>query len=378
MSNASWRRILCDLLSLPTAPFAERYLIEYITRFCAARRSAKVTVDGVGNLLVRVKRGNPRVPRPVCLTAHLDHPGFIALKMKRNAGLIAEWRGGVKPEYFVGTGVRFFDEGRWIRGVIRKIDTVRTGAGTTRKVKTAEVEIRRPVPPGAVGMWDIPDPRIREHRIYARGCDDVAGAAALLGCLDQLDRQRQPVDAYFLFTRAEEVGFIGALHACRLGTIPKKCIVVAVENSSEIPGVRMGNGPILRVGDKSSIFTPQVTAFCGSIAEQLMRTQPGFKFQRKLMDGGTCESSAYCQRGYDATGICIALGNYHNMNVRRKRIGPEYVDLRDFENMVRWFVELCQPGSRFDAHRDGLARRLDKLEREYGSLIRRTTKGEGL
>jgi hypothetical protein len=46
------------------------------------------------------------------------------------------------------------------------------------------------------------------------------------------------------------------------------------------------------------------------------------------MDGGTCESSAYCQRGYDATGICIALGNYHNMNVRRKRIGPEYVDLR--------------------------------------------------
>ena len=60
------------------------------------------------------------------------------------------------------------------------------------------------------------------------------------------------------------------------------------------------------------------------------------------MDGGTCESSAYCMLGYEATGLCVALGNYHNVDAKRKRLGPEYVDLQDLDGVVLWFVELAR------------------------------------
>ena len=154
-----------------------------------------------------------------------------------------------------------------------------------------------------------------------------------------------------LFTRAEEVGFAGAIAAANTGTIPRKCVVVAMETSSELPHAQMGDGPILRVGDRASVFNPAVTMHCQRVAEDLARTDRTFKYQRRLMDGGMCESSAYCCLGYEATGICLSLGNYHNMDVKRGKIAPEYIDLRDFDNVVKWFVELSRASRRYSGAR---------------------------
>ena len=106
-------------------------------------------------------------------------------------------------------------------------------------------------------------------------------------------------------------------------------LVVGVECSQAIAGVTLGAGPILRVGDKATVFTPAATAYCQVVAEQLAAQDKSFTFQRKLMDGGTCESTAYCHYGYNATGICLPLGNYHNMDEARGRLGPEFLDVRD-------------------------------------------------
>jgi endoglucanase len=38
----------------------------------------------------------------------------------------------------------------------------------------------------------------------------------------------------------------------------------------------------------------------------------GITHQRKLMDGGGCEATAFGVYGYQATGLCLALGNWHN------------------------------------------------------------------
>ena len=199
----------------------------------------------------------------------------------------------------------------------------------------------------------------------------------MLCCIDRLARSAAGAEGYFLFTRAEEVGFIGALAACRLKTIPRRCFVVAVENSSELPGAHMGAGPILRVGDRATIFSPAVTAHCRAVADKLTASKR-FHYQRKLMDGGMCESTAYCELGYEATGVCLALGNYHNMNVKRKRISPEYVDLDDFNNLVKWFVELCKPQNRYTGRDPTLRARFNKLNRQYGSLLRKTVRGTGI
>lgn len=218
-------------------------------------------------------------------------------------------------------------------------------------------------------MWDFPDPRVRGNQIHARGCDDIAGAAAMLCAIDKLVRWKRACDAYFLFTRAEEVGFVGAIAACRLRTIPKKCVVVAMETSSERPNAKMGDGPILRVGDKSSTFTPAATAHCHRIALDLATSDKTFAFQRKLMDGGTCESSAYCTLGYDATGICIALGNYHNVDAKRGKLGPEYVDLRDFHNVVKWFVALATTQRRYSGRNEALEALMGDIEKTYKQLL---------
>ncbi|MBI4718032.1 MAG: hypothetical protein HY763_09530 [Planctomycetes bacterium] len=364
-------QLLCDLLSLPTAPFAESAVVAYVRAFCEAR-GLEATPDAAGNLLVHLRQGRRRVARPVCITAHLDHPGFVASAMGRGGRLTAYWRGGVPPEYFVGRAVRFAVDGRWVRGRIRSIRTViRNGQ---RRVDTALLlGVARPVPVGAVGMWDFGDPVIRGTRIYARACDDLAGAAAMLCCLDTLVTLEHPCEAYFLFTRAEEVGFIGAIAAARARTIPRRCVVVAMETSSERPHARMGDGPILRVGDRASAFTPAATAYCHRIARGLQRADRGFVFQRKLMDGGTCESSAYCTLGYEATGLCIALGNYHNVNARRRTLGPEYVDLRDFDNVVKWFVELARAPHPYTGRDEALEEQLAELERTYAALLAATS-----
>lgn len=372
MANPKSRKILVDLLTLPTAPFAEHYVIDHILAFCERRKLADVQRDAAGNILVRVRQGRKKVKRPVCITAHLDHPGFVTDKMIGKRKLRAHWRGGVPKEYFKGSKVRFFVDDNWIKGVIKQVTTKLVGG--TRRVDTALIELggRSPqeVPSGTIGMWDLPDPAIRKDRIHARACDDLAGAGAMLAAIDRLVRSRKSCDAYFLFTRAEEVGFVGAIAAAKKRFIPEKCVVVAMETSSELVDAKMGDGPILRVGDRASTFTPAVTAYCHRIARTLAAADKQFTYQRKLMDGGTCESSAYCNLGYEATGMCLALGNYHNINRKTGKIGAEYVDLRDFDKVVTWFCELARAPVAYTGKDETLNTQIRDIEKRHRQLLR--------
>jgi putative aminopeptidase FrvX len=364
------RKILQEMLSIPTAPFAEHLMIEFVESFCADLPGVKLTYDEFGNILVHVRRGNARVKRPPCITAHLDHPGFVAQGRTAKGLVKARWRGGVPNEYFDGAKVRFWVDDRWVRGRIAKVKLERQFG--TMRVGPVEIEAAKEVPAGSIGMWDLPEPAIRGSRIHARCCDDIAGAAAMLSCIKQMSKSKKTGEAYFLFTRAEEVGFVGAIAACEARTIPKKCFIVAMETSSERTFAKMGDGPILRAGDKATTFSSPVTAHCQRVAEALAKRSKNFKFQRKLMDGGTCESSAYCTLGYDATGICLALGNYHNVNLRRKTIGPEYIDLDDYDHVVKWFVALGQTKLRFEGHDDVLKKKLEALIGQHRKLLRDT------
>ena len=90
------------------------------------------------------------------------------------------------------------------------------------------------------------------------------------------------------------------------------------------------------------------------------------------MDGGTCESSAYCTLGYEATGLCVALGNYHNVDAKRKKLGPEYIDLDDFAGAVKWFVALARSPRPYTGRDEALVEQMNKLEKRYAKLLRDT------
>lgn len=338
--KASHRKLLTDLLALPTSPLNEQYVMDYIVTWAEARPGITIFHDEYGNLLMRLWIGKARSSRPLVLAAHMDHPGFESERMLRNGRLLATWRGYVKRDYFPDARVRFFDGDKWIRGRIREIKMMRDRG--RMRVKSVEVEVSRPVPARSIGMWDLPDPTIRGSRVHARGCDDVAGLAAILAAFDELRRQRANLHVYALFTRAEEVGFAGAIAACHSHLLDAGSRVVAVECSSVLPGVEMGGGPILRVGDSRTVFTPDLTLFCQNVADDLAKRDRQFAYQRKLMDGGACESTAYHAFGFETTGLCMALGNYHNMNTRRETIAAECIDLDDWSRLVKWFVALAK------------------------------------
>jgi putative aminopeptidase FrvX len=334
--------ILRTLCSVPTVPFCESRVAEWVGQFVARRKNLALRADRFGNLLIELK-SRARGPRWV-FTAHMDHPGFVAGKMTGARTLAATFRGGVKTEFFRGSKVRFFDGEREIAGVIAAAK-----AGDPRRSEHhVTVKVQEAVKAGTLGMFDQGEGRYKSGKFFSRVCDDLAGAAACLAMLDQLSRKPPRSPVAVLLTRAEEVGFVGCIAACEHQTLLRKTDrVIAIECSSEQPYAPQRNGVILRVGDRTSIFNSALTYFMGQQAEELKKRDKSFKYQRALMPGGTCEATVYDVFGYTAASLCVALGNYHNMDVKRKKIGPEYVDVADWKNMVKLFVRLAQHGHEF-------------------------------
>ncbi len=177
--------------------------------------------------------------------------------------------------------------------------------------------------------------------------------------MDQLESvpSRSPVAV--LFTRAEEEGFIGCIATCEHKTLLRGSDrVIAIECSSEQPAAPRGNGVIIRVGDRASVFNSALTYFLGQQADELKKLDRIFKYQRALMPGGVCEATVYDIYGYTAASLCVALGNYHNMDVKRGKIGPEYIDAADWRNMVKMFVRLAEHGHEFKPGHGALRKRV--------------------
>jgi len=354
-----WLDIARELLECPTAPLMEECPARFILKFAAHRPSLALKRDAAGNIYLGYPRNVLTRKDPLVLVAHLDHPGFqITEASARDARL--KFRGGVGLSHAVpGTGVRFFGRG----------DSKSTGrgrlisaAGSLDRLQTARAHIdtgRAEL--GGYAMWDLPAYSLRGGRIITRCCDDLLGAAAALCVLDDLDR-RKPRDAkvWALFTRAEEVGFYGALMAVKHRAIPKAARVISLECSRALPHAPQGAGVIVRVGDRASLFDATLTEALRQACEQLRRTDASFRYQRRLMDGGTCEATAFCSAGYRASGLALPLGNYHNQAFARKepRIGPEHVVVADFEAEVRLLIKLAECG-----------RKISKLEKATARML---------
>jgi endoglucanase len=123
----------------------------------------------------------------------------------------------------------------------------------------------------------------------------------------------------------------------------------------------MGAGPIVRVGDRTSIFDDAATAAFVQLA-----TAAKLPFQRCLMSGGTCEATAYQLYGYRTAALCVALGNYHNC-APDEQIGVEYVALSDLQGMVELMRLAAMNEEPADVHR-ALRERLEKGAEKYAHL----------
>ena len=146
--------------------------------------------------------------------------------------------------------------------------------------------------------------------------------------------------------------------------------LIVIECSAEQPVAKQGDGCIIRVGDRSSIFNSGLTYFLSEQAAALAKVDPTFKCQRALMPGGTCEATVYDVYGFTAASVCVALGNYHNMNRAAGRLAREHVHIDDWSNMRKLFIHLARAAHTFRpghaALKAKLAKRFEKLRTALG------------
>jgi endoglucanase len=299
----------------------------------------------------------------------MDHPGFVALRMTDAHTLEAAFRGWVAIEYVRGARVRFFAAGREIAGTV-----VKASAGERRARGTAPtralVRVKESVPPGSPGMFDLGAGRFEGRRFRSRGIDDQGGVAAALAMLHLLHRRPPRVPVGVLLTRAEEEGFVGACAAVAKPELLRKSDrLIAIECSAVQPYAPQGDGVIVRVGDRTSIFNSALTHFLTGEAAALKKADRSFRYQRALMPGGTCEATVYDAFGYIAAAVCIPLGNYHNMDRAKKRIAAEYIDVGDWTSMVKLFVRVARRGHAFDPSNGALRRRVTARYRRLRRLL---------
>ena len=188
--------------------------------------------------------------------------------------------------------------------------------------------------------------------------------------LDQLARRPPKATVAVLLTRAEEEGFIGAIAASIKPELLRKTDrLIAIECSAMQPYAPQGKGPIIRIGDKTSVFNSSLSYFITQQAAARGKSDKTFCYQRALMPGGTCEATVYDVYGFIAASICVALGNYHNMDSARKRIAPEFIDVSDWTNMVKLFVQIARNGHRYEPGHKVLRQKIEKRYRKLAHLL---------
>jgi hypothetical protein len=286
----------------------------------------------------------------------------------------AEFRGGVHDPYFENAKLEFHDaDDRIVRGRIESL----APADGERLFKVATIRLSRRLPSlavGDVGRWAFPAAAITgrgsKRLLKTHACDDLAAAAAALCAFDRIRKRRGMEHVGLLFTVAEEVGFVGAIGAATNGLVKKNARLVCLENSRSFPESPIGGGPIVRVGDRMTVFSPGLTNEISTLMMAHAAANPKFKWQRKLMAGGACEATAFSAFGFQSTCLCLPLGNYHNMQAidevqagrRPAKVGREFISVEDLHGLIE-MLEVVAGG--LDASTAGgpLPQRLRALRR---------------
>jgi endoglucanase len=385
--------LLQELLSQPTAPFREKHIISKVIQ---ELKSAGVPhfSDPIGNIIIGVSSQKEYLrvirqttPEPLRIfIAHMDHPGFHGVKWKSDFELEVKWHGGSPTQHLSGADVWVaHSEGYIGHGKLHKPELLPSG----RALESAIIHLadlppftgkKRIDPKALYGGFSFRSPTWKEGElIYAQAADDLIGTFAITSLgIDLWKQKKRKSSPPFLglLTRAEEVGFIGAIGHFELGWLKKakrKILCVSLETSRTLPGAEIGKGPVVRLGDRFTVFDAGALQIFSQIAQATLPAQ----HQRRIMDGGSCEASAATVFGFPCVGISVPLGNYHNQSFEggpdaapSNGPAPEFVHNQDIEGLIELCHALLQPKLPWASPWENKLKEFKKNLRSYSPLLR--------
>ena len=263
--------------------------------------------DSVGNLIV-FKKGRNRRNKKVLFSAHMDEVGFMITHIDEDGYLRFNAVGGIDRRVVSGRRIRFCESG--IHGVVAsKAIHMQTPEerGKCEPLSEMHIDIGADNKETACKHITIGDcatfePNYSEFGsglICSKALDDRFGCAVLVAMINS-DLE---YDTYFAFNTCEEVGCDGAKQvAHRL----RPDVVFALESTTagDVLGVpknkcacTVGNGAVLSLMDRSTIYNKELLELAISIAEE-----KEIKWQYKNVVAGGNEAGVY-QRAASGTKV---------------------------------------------------------------------------
>jgi endoglucanase len=299
-------------------------------------------LDLMGNLLVRIGKGGPRV----MLAAHMDEVAMMVRWIDANGFLIFTPLGGLDPRVLVGQRVVVHSEKGPLDGYIgakpphvagpeeaKRAPEIRDlyidiGASSREEAASAGVKI------GTFATFPPSFARLLGTRVMGKAFDDRAGCAVAALAAREASRMGLELEIYAAFTVQEEVGLRGASTAVN-AVSPSYALVLEGTVAADTPGVpesetvtRLGAGPAVRVLDSSMITGREVLRLLERAAARV-----GVPYQLQIVPGSATDAGRIHLHGRGvATGVVGVPCRYlHSPNL--------VLDLRDLEAAVRLTAE---------------------------------------
>ncbi len=342
----------------PWGPSGNEHNVADVIKTLLAGHVDSMRTDALGNLIVE-KYGTDDNAQRIMITAHMDHIGFVVTAIEKEGYLRVTNVGGIALEYSVGRHVIFENS---VDGVLF-CQPVKEGKPVPSEVLANYPDLvvkpikSKPVKEGKPALTDIyvdigakdkeeaegmvqlgdmcvyaPDVfSLGKHKMSGPAMDDRCACALLVELLLYAEEQKNTIVG--VFTAQEEVGLRGATVAA-YGIAPDIGLALDVTGAGDIPeekypAVNLGEGPAVKIMDRSMIASPQVRDMLFEAADLAE-----VKVQREVLPYGGTDGGAiqHSRAGVPTGTLSIPCRYVHS--------ACETIDMRDMEDALLQFVDL--------------------------------------
>lgn len=313
--------------------------------------------DPSGNLVVRLGPRSSTRP-PLVWVAHMDHPALVIQEMTKQKDIFRSMpMGDVPVDQLKGKSLPLFRLSK------NKIKTIGKARVSKRDKESVFLKVSGKAKAGDFCRAWPGKLNIGKTWVQGPALDDLAGCAGIISALLFLKKYKLKQPVIGLFTRAEEVGLVGATDAAKRRNFSKDALIYSVEMSHHLPGATPGKGAVIRLGDASGLFDPSMI---DAMVSQARLAQGQIPLQAALMSGGVCEASSFRSFGYKTAGLACPLVGYHNRGMRSSV--PEKIRVSDYLSLVAFIRMICTappPTNRALAYKKRLLERHNQYRKAF-------------